>query len=178
MIMRKNIICLQGIILLAILPGILLATKYKKTSINRLIKTSPVIVEGKIESKKSYWLNGKIYTDFNVSVTEQYKGTNKRIISFRILGGRVANKALTIYGLPDIQVGETALLFLVVHKGKYTLNSLGMGYFKLSDKSEKTYYNSSVSNKILISDSTGSKNDQNPQIKKSVLIKKIASSRE
>lgn len=161
------------LMLLLIVPGLLSAITYRKTHIDDLIKSSSLIIEGKIEAQNAYWLDGKIYTDFSVLVTDAYKGAAQKVVTVRVLGGRVADKELIIHGMPQINTGDSTLLFLVTRDGKYTLHSLAMGYFNI-DK-DKNYYNRAVSNKILLSDTSSSKYPGKPVLQKSQLIHKISS---
>jgi hypothetical protein len=173
---------MKNILWLFIIPAFLWSTVYKQTSIEKLIETSPIILEGVILSKTAYWLEGMIVTDITVAVSESFKGESGPDITFRIPGGRVADKELTIHGMPDMEIGDVTLLFLVSHNGIKKLNSMSMGFFRTDNKiktsTEKTYYNPVLSDKILISVSTDKKYPQKPVIKKSSLIKKIQSGNE
>jgi len=164
-------------LLLVILPGFLFAIQYRKTTIDELIRTSTLIVEGEIESQTSYWSDGKIFTDYTFRISENYKGKTAKLITFQMPGGRVADKELVINGLPAIKSGERALLFLVQKNNSYRLHSMAMGYFKEehNNTAEKNivYYNTNISNTLLITKSSNTNHPDKPTLTKNELLEKI-----
>ena len=141
---------MKKLLLILIVPLFAFTTTFNKTDINKLFKTSTLVVEAKIASKQSEWVGRKIITKVNVEVLQTYKGSSPADIQFQMLGGRSGNQELIIHGNPRIETGETVLLFLVYHKQRYSLHSMAMGYFNISKSSaEKVYYNNTIPKEYL-----------------------------
>ncbi len=149
---------MKKFLFLLIVPVLAFPTTFNKTDINKLFKTSTLVVEVKIESKQSEWLGKKIYTKVNATVLHTYKGSAPADLQFQMAGGRVGSQELIIHGSPTVEAGETVLLFLVYHKNRYALHSLAMGYFNVhSSDPEKIYFNKYIPKELLVTNSANTK---------------------
>jgi hypothetical protein len=108
------------------------ATTYVMMSDEALVDTSPLIVEGRVVS-----VSGALVeipsTDYRVEILRLLKGKNPGAeVVVRQLGGiNAEGRAMKIWGLTRLGIGDRALLFLVPrHDGTYGVNQLILGAFR------------------------------------------------
>ena len=114
------------------------ATTYAKTTLQKFVETSTVIINATVLESNSSWdkEHKNIYTYTRVKINEVYKGKNlPEEITIKQLGGRVGNESLEIESNPEFKTNENTLLFLIYFKDNWIIHSIGMGKFDLLDES-------------------------------------------
>ncbi len=106
------------------LPGALLivafalpaaATTLARMNLDRIVAASDTIVEGRVESIRSFWQGKQILTEVGLSVSQSLKGEAAKRLVFVQLGGSVSSPVpvtMTVPGAPIHAVGDEGFYFL------------------------------------------------------------------
>ncbi len=153
------------LMLLFVFNTIVYSTEYKKTDLNNLIGNSSLIIEGTVINTESRWLGKKIVTIVTVDISKFYKGrVEGNTIEVTLLGGRVESSEMIVHGNPQFNVQEKVFLLLVRHRGKFQLNSMGMGKFNILKEKDSIYLeNKNISAELLTTQSFSSNADKYPK---------------
>src|SRR6267142_4689277 len=92
-----------------------LATTVKRLGLEELIDAADTIVEGRVESIRSFWLGRQICTEVTVEVSRALKGPRRDRLTFLQIGGRVDAPVpleMTVPGAPIYRIGDEAYFFL------------------------------------------------------------------
>jgi len=123
-------------LLLAVWLGPVSAATLERLSLDDMIAKSTAIVHGRVTGSSAAYHGTVIYTDFKVSVLEQWKGAAQSTVDVLVPGG-VANGVRQTYpGTPEFTIGHEYVLFLwTSSKGAtYTLG-FTQGVFSLPKNS-------------------------------------------
>src|SRR5690349_16991491 len=96
------------------LPFILIsnfsAAQLYKIELTEKVKASPLIVEGKVIDKKSFWnaAHTMIYTANTIEIYKSFKGNvTEKTIEIMTQGGSVGPDAITVSDLLQLDIGKT-----------------------------------------------------------------------
>ena len=92
-----------------------LATTVKHLDLGEIIGAADTIVEGRVDSIRSFWLGRQICTEVSVRVSRALKGPRQDRLTFLQVGGRVDSPVpleMTVPGAPIYRVGDEAYFFL------------------------------------------------------------------
>ncbi|HKV12199.1 MAG TPA: fibronectin type III domain-containing protein [Thermoanaerobaculia bacterium] len=126
----RSLFLASALTLLAIPAG---ATTYQMISDQALADQAPVSVQGRIVGVESAPVSGRPATDYLVEVERVLKGDLPgSTVVVRVPGGVGANGlGLKIWGAPEFEEGEEAVLFLApTQDGTYRLVHLMLGAFR------------------------------------------------
>ena len=99
-------------LLLALWLGPVPAATLERLSLNDMIAKSTAIVHAQVTGSSAAYQGTVIYTDFKVSVLEQWKGAAHSTFDVLVPGG-VANGVRQTYpGAPEFTIGREYVLFL------------------------------------------------------------------
>ncbi len=102
-----------ALLLLSTVPA--LATTVRRAGLKEIVEASDAIIEGRVESIRSFWRDRQILTEVSVVVSSAFKGSRTMRLTFLQVGGRVDLPVpieMTVPGSPIFSVGEEAYLFL------------------------------------------------------------------
>lgn len=124
----------------------LLALTLQLSSTEKLTADSELIVSGRIVSIEYLWedeTRRAINTLLTIEAYQYLKGSGNATVTVRQLGGRIGNFGDEIPGVPQFQLGEEVILFLVSHRGDYWIHSMALGAFRVltDDSGQKLVYN-------------------------------------
>lgn len=104
-----------------------------KMDLDSLVANSDRIVVGQVVSMRSFWEDGRIYTDTTLEVLENWKGDERKTVRVRQLGGRVGDMTTKVSGLARFQAGERALVFLEnAGREAFIVTGLAQGKFRVA----------------------------------------------
>lgn len=92
-----------------------LASTVRHLGLKDIVGAADTIVEGRVESIRSFWQGKQIYTEVTVGVTRALKGARAERLTFVQVGGRVNSPVpleMTVPGAPIFVVGDEAYFFL------------------------------------------------------------------
>lgn len=131
--MSKNrIACVVATILLV--GGLAQATTYMMVADEDLTDGALAIAVVSVQGRQVVEVGNRIYTDFYLRPETVLKGDlGASTVRVRRLGGVLPDgRGLYVYGVPQLAVGERALVFLVARDdGTYGFEHLGLGVFSL-----------------------------------------------
>ena|SRR3989442_1570785 len=102
-----------ALLLLCSVPA--LATTVRRAGLKEIVEASDAIVEGRVESIRSFWRDRQILTEVSVGASSALKGWRTMRLTFLQVGGRVDLPVpieMTVPGAPIFSVGDEAYLFL------------------------------------------------------------------
>jgi hypothetical protein len=91
------------------------ATTVKHLGLKDIVVASDTIVQGRVESVRSFWRGKQIYTEVGLAVSRPLKGPRGDRLTFLQAGGRVESPVpleMTVPGAPIFRVGDEAYFFL------------------------------------------------------------------
>ena len=105
---------LLGLPALAVLTP---ATTIRRMTLPQVVEASETILEGRVDSVRSYWEGSQILTEVRLTVGRSFKGIGApgSRVSFVQLGGRVTSPVpldMVVPGAPVHQVGDQGFYFL------------------------------------------------------------------
>lgn len=128
-----RILFFAGIALAAVMAN---ATTLAPLSFENLAQQSPAVARLRCLSAASSWDGGEIWTETRFEVLELHKGALGRVITVRMLGGRVENLYSRVDGVPAFRAGEEVYLFLWGRTGEpYRVLGWSQGTFRISHDS-------------------------------------------
>jgi hypothetical protein len=83
--------------------------------LEEIIGASDTILQGRVESVRSYWHGRQIETEVGIAVSRGLKGPRATRVTFLQVGGRVDSPVpmeMTVPGAPIFRVGDQAYFFL------------------------------------------------------------------
>jgi hypothetical protein len=92
-----------------------LATTVKRLGLKEIVGASDTIVQGRVESIRSFWQGRQICTEVTLGVSRALKGPRALRLTFLQVGGRVDSPVpleMTVPGAPIYRVGDEAYFFL------------------------------------------------------------------
>jgi hypothetical protein len=106
-----------GLLGLPPLAGPTLATTIRRMTLPQVVEASETILEGKVDSVRSYWEGSQILTEVRLTVSRAFKGIGApgASVAFVQLGGRVASPVpleMVVPGAPVHRVGDEGFYFL------------------------------------------------------------------
>jgi hypothetical protein len=103
-----------SVLILSVLFSAAQATQIIYRSPKQMGQESPLVVQGKVASVRSFWneKQTKIFTETVVAVDETFKGQPVGSVNILQLGGVVDNVKMTVHGALSWKPGEEVLLFL------------------------------------------------------------------
>lgn len=145
----KFLASLASLVLL-LLSGISYGTTLRGISQIELIEQADLIVNVKPLAHSSHWRGGRIYTTYNVRVTEYLLGEGPGELNVELLGGEVDGIAQTVSGIPNLPLQIPKLLFLrkAPNRSAFIPLQLGLGIFSF-DKEQRHWQPSAGDVRIL-----------------------------
>ena len=117
-----------------------LALTVEKTSLEKLVRDSHLIIMGEVVSSRSVWEGKNIFTYIRVRISERLKGEHVRSeVSVKQLGGTVGTVSEIVDGSPTFRAGEEVILFLVAWKDAYWVHSIVLGKFSILEEEGERY---------------------------------------
>ena len=83
----------------------------------QLTQRANLVVHGFVTNKTTAWIGRVIYTLYDVSVQETLKGAPRTSVVVAVAGGARGNVRLTVPGAPDLQAGESLVVFATLLQG-------------------------------------------------------------
>ena len=125
------------LVALALLAAAANATTLARMRFEELAQQATAVARVRCLAATSFWENGELWTDTNLTVVEQAKGSLPGVIWVRTLGGSVGHLHSRIEDVPVFHTGEEAYLFLWGREGE-PLRVLGwaQGTFRIARDSE------------------------------------------
>jgi hypothetical protein len=114
-------------LMLALIAASAFATTVAKLNLEQLVKRADIIVQGQVQSVYSQWDEERhlVFTYVSIRVDESIKGSNRRSVLIRQVGGTVGTVQMSIAGVPQFRTGEAAIVFLK-HQDDSTFQVVGM----------------------------------------------------
>ncbi len=103
----------------------------ERISLERLTRSSQLIIRGNVLRSVSRWEDRNIYTYTTVRVLESLKGEAQPEITVKQMGGTVGEISEVISGAPELENGEEVVLFLVDWRDHYWIHSIVLGKFSV-----------------------------------------------
>jgi len=108
------------------------ATTLARMKLEELAAAAHAIVQARCLENESRWEGGEIWTLSRFEVFDAMKGALPRLITVRLLGGRVGHVISTVEGIPRFQPGEETILFLErTRAGDFSVTSWVQGTFRI-----------------------------------------------
>ena len=111
--LRVAVLLILTSLRIASLPSF--ATTVKHLELKDIVGASDTIVQGRVESMRSFWQGRQIRTEVRVAVSRALKGPRGDRLTFLQTGGRVESPVpleMTVPGAPIFRVGDEAYFFL------------------------------------------------------------------
>jgi hypothetical protein len=114
------------------LAGAVSATTLVRMNLDELVGDAQSVARVKCLSNESRWEGGQIWTITQFEVSETLKGAPPRLISVRLIGGKVGSITSRVEAVPRFQPGEELYLFLEPNvMGELTVTSWVQGTFRI-----------------------------------------------
>lgn len=108
------------------------ATTLARMSLDELVEAAQVVARVSCLQNEARWENGEIWTFTSFEVVETLKGVAPRLVTVRLLGGRVGHVISAVEGVPRFRPGEEAVLFLErTREGDFSVTSWVQGTFRI-----------------------------------------------
>lgn len=115
------------------------AATVPEMSVEELTYASDAVVVAEVVSMKAEVEKGWVVTTIHLSVDEVWKGEAIDMITIRQRGGRTAELATSVPGMPTFALGERALLFLEGRRpGRFVVTGMAQGKFAIARAPEGT----------------------------------------
>lgn len=112
------------------------ATTVVQMDVDDLTAAADAIVVGTVTDIKAELVDGRVFTEITVKVETSLKGEPGQSLVIKHLGGRTAELATYVAGMPHFEKGERALLFLE-DKGKtWVTVGLSLGKWTLTGEGD------------------------------------------
>lgn len=115
-----------------LLAGLAEASVLRAFTLPELRSASDAIVTGRVLGARSVQANGTIETVVRVRVTEAWQGRTGRTIRVRLPGGQVDGRRLVVPGVPTLERGDEAILFLYEDGRRYRPVGLFQGIWHVN----------------------------------------------
>ena len=108
------------------------ATTLERMPLEKLTSRADAVVHVRCLSNESRWERGEIWTFTQFEVEEALKGVAPRLLTVRLLGGKVGHLISTVDAVPRFRPGEETVLFLErMPDGAFTVLSWAQGTFRI-----------------------------------------------
>ncbi len=86
----------------------------RKLSLDEIVRQGKTVVVGTVTCASVRWGEGKkmIWTDYDVSVEETWKGSPGRVVTLSFAGGTLDGRTIVVTDVPRLEVGATYVLSL------------------------------------------------------------------
>jgi hypothetical protein len=106
----------------------------ERLSLEDMIAQSTSIVRGKVNASSTQFHGPVIYTHYKIQVAERYKGANSSEAEIIVPGGSVNGVRQDVAGAPQLNAGDTYVLFLWKGNSGWThIIGLTQGLFQVGD---------------------------------------------
>jgi len=118
---------------LLFIPILSHATTVERLSLDDLVKKANRIVIGKVANARTHWSSDRrlILTTYTIEVAETMKGQTGRTAEFTTIGGKIGDVELHVAGMPNLDPGEDAVVFIEQTRTFSTVVGLGQGKFSI-----------------------------------------------
>jgi hypothetical protein len=124
------ILFLGGLALLAVAAS---ATTLSRLRLEDLAQQSTAVARLRCLGAKSQWEQGEIRTETSFQLVQSEKGSLPRIVTVRLLGGRVGHLHSHVDEVPVFRTGEEVYLFLWAREGEpYQVLGWSQGTFRIA----------------------------------------------
>ena len=128
---------LAGIVLIVVLLSApAFATTVARLTLEQLVQSADLIVQGRVESVESQWDQQRrlIFTYISIRVDEPLKGGNPQSVVVRQVGGIAGAIQMSIAGAPQFKSGESAIVFLKhLDGGVFQVVGMNQGLYEIID---------------------------------------------
>lgn len=108
------------------------ATTLLRMPLDKLSRTSTLIVRARCTENWTGWDAGEIWTFTSFELEESWRGSPPARIVVRLLGGRTGNLTSTVSGVPRFSSGEDVVLFLEpTQRGDFSVVGWQQGTFRI-----------------------------------------------
>ncbi len=105
-------------------------------SFSELVDAADSIVVAEAIDSRSEWVNGAssrhIVTRMTFRVEDTVKGLNRVLLPLEFLGGQVGNMRQEVSGVPRINIGDRAVLFISADRAASPIVGLMQGHFPIN----------------------------------------------
>ena len=132
----------RGAAVVLVLAGAAFAATVQRLDFAGLTHLSTHVVTGRVLSSAPQWTPDglAVVTLHQVSVASAWKGEVGDTLSVRTPGGRMGDYVMTMPGAPELQAGDTVLLFLERNdQGSFDVVSLAQGSFRVGAAPDGTF---------------------------------------
>lgn len=93
----------------------------RRLSLDQIVQQGKTVLVGTVVCASTRWGEGRkmIWTDYDVSVEETWKGGPDRVVTLRFAGGTLEGRTISVTHVPRLSVGETYV---------FSLNDLARAY--------------------------------------------------
>jgi hypothetical protein len=125
------ILFLAGLMLLAVVAAS--ATTLSRLKFEDLAQESTAVARMRCLGATSRWDQAEIWTETRFEVLEREKGVLPRLVTVRLLGGRVGHLHSHVDEVPVFRAGEEVYLFLWAREGEpYQVLGWSQGTFRIT----------------------------------------------
>jgi hypothetical protein len=107
------------------------STILRDISIEELVRTSDLIIQGEVKEISCRMEADHIYTYVSVEISKSIKGEFPQEITLRIKGGKIGNIVEKVSGSPSFEKGERVILFLKRKNEFFSVSGMALGKFKI-----------------------------------------------
>jgi hypothetical protein len=112
-------------------------TTFARMSVEEMVAAADAVVHARCLGTDTRREAGELWTFASFEVEETWKGVAPRLISVRLLGGRLGNLTYRVEGVPEFRTGEEVVLFLQrTRAGDFAITSWVQGTFRVRRDSE------------------------------------------
>jgi hypothetical protein len=130
----RRTICELGAALLVIClyTNDMRATTLVRMDLRDLAQSAQLIVRARCEGSQTRWDGGSIWSLYEFTVLESFKGAPPHLLLVRLPGGRIGHLETKIDGVPKFRAGEEVILFAEQTSGGGTsITSWAQGTFRV-----------------------------------------------
>jgi hypothetical protein len=132
----------QGAAAVLVLAGAALAATVQRLDFAGLTHLSTHVVTGRVLSSAPQWTadGAAVVTLHQIAVAAAWKGEAGDTLAVRTPGGRMGDYVMIMPGAPELQDGDTVLLFLERNDaGSFDVVSLAQGSFRVATAPDGTF---------------------------------------
>ena len=108
------------------------ATTIARMDLRELARSAQLVVRARCESVQVRWEGGAIWSFYEFTVLETFKGAPPQLLRLRLPGGRVGHLETRVDGVPAFRSGEEVVLFAeTTSGGVYSITSWAQGTFRI-----------------------------------------------
>lgn len=123
---------LGGIVVLLLLALPAIGSTVVKMDLPDLVKTSDMIVQGRVDHAEAKWENDAIITYTTILVDDHLKGAQRQSMVIRSEGGRIGDLVMSVPGMPQFRQGEGVIVFLKgSSNGAFAVVGLNQGKYEI-----------------------------------------------